>query len=468
MKTPHRQKLVSAAAITSVVAAFFVLLIVVFHREEKQRIAAESYALLETITASKQVLLSDWITDEIHDVSLIRKNKTLVELTNRFVEGQVDESSLVSVLNQIKLEHNYAELVFLNETGEYLASTNPALTFNDSIDRDILARALQTDSSYVSDIYRSSIDHRIYIDLVTVIRNEYGKPLGGIIFKIHPDKTIDKMLADYRITGYRGAVSLIRMQPNKQWMVYHPDSSFSTNLTCWKPLPVRFKNDPFDVHHRLVRVSSFPNSPWEVMVTLDDSKRNADLRASIILSGTLGFALVLIFFFGVWYFSFYREQDYAVKLGEKEDKLNMLTKKFQFSMDLLGEAVVITDAEGKLSYMNFAAEQLSGWKLTDVVGKPLDKQIPLMQEESGMPLLSVKNWFSGERAYNQDVPTYLINKAGSRIRVVCSLAPLQVDISKNVGLIIVLVKENRQQVTNQEPSDEIDSHFTTSKTDQKN
>lgn len=458
MKATQQLKLFTVVAITSVVAALFVVLIVVIHSEEKKRIAAESSALLESITHSRQLLLSDWFIDEIHDVSLISKNTNLVELTNRFVEGKSDESILIDALNQIKSEHDYADLVFLNEAGDYQVSTNPALTFNDSIDKDILAMALKTDSSYVSDIYRSSIDNKIYVDLVTVIRNAFGKPLGGIIFKIYSERTIDKFLIDWHMTGYRGLVSLIQQLPDKQWHVYKPDRVLGSNRSSWNPLPERFRNNPFNSHYPLVQVVNMPNSPWYLMVELDDSKRKADANASVILLSIVGVVSVLLFFVGLLLIAFFQEKKFTIKLREKENELEQTMNQFQFSMDMLGEAVVLTDDQGRIQYMNLAAELLSGWRLEDVKGKVLEEQIPLMQEESGLSLLNVRNWFSGESAYNQFVAAYLMNKAGSRIRVVCSLAPLKGVKSDRKGLVLVLIKDNRKQNT-PDPSDSIEIEF---------
>jgi len=417
-------------------------LIVVLNREEKRRVDAESNALLETLISSKQELLSDWFSDEIDDVSLIVKSPSLIQLTSRYVEGSADVLALVAAYNQIRFEHNYAELVFLNEAGEYLASTNPALTFNDSIDRDILAQALKYDSSFVSDIYRSSIDHRIYIDLVTVIRNAYGKPLGGIIFKIHAEKSIDKFLTDWQMESYKCKVSLIQQQSDKKWHVYHPDSSNASTQPCWQPLSKRLRNDPSSPRHRFVRVCKLSHTPWDLMAELDNSKRKAEINTSITISGMIGALSLLIFFFGLLYLAYKQEKIYSKRFREKENALDLIKNQFQFSMDMLSEAIIFTDAQGAIRYMNLAAEMLSGWKLVDIEGKPLEKQIPLMQEESGMSLLNVKNWFSGERAYNQDVAAYLINKAGIQIPVICSLAPLQRDQPDSDGLIVVFTTKD--------------------------
>lgn len=453
MKAAPHYKLYVVAAITSLIAACFVLLIAVFHREENKRLAAESNALLESVTSLKEASLSNWFLDELNDVGLVIKSPGFVELISRYVEGKSKESTLVDAFNQIKSEHDFAELVFLNESGEYLTSTNPALTFNDSIDRNMLEMALKTDSGYVSDIYRSSIDHHLYVDFVSVIRNTYGKPLGGIIFKVHTESVIDKSLTDWEMASYRGEMSLIKQSSDKRWLYYQPRGLNSTSQSCWRPLPKRFGNNPLDRRHRLLRVVKLPHTPWYMMAELDNSKPKAEIGVAITHSIIMGAASVLILLAGLLYLSFYQEKKYTAKLRVKEKELEQINKQFQYSMDMLSEAVVLTDDQGLIQYMNLSAELFSGWKLEDLKGKPLDEQVPFLQEESGMPLLTIKNWFSGERAYNQNVAACLINKAGSRVPVICSLAPLKGGRPDSNGLIVILVRNNKKQTNPYEPLD---------------
>lgn len=445
MKNTTPNKLITISAISGLVAAFFALLIMVFNREEKKRINTESLALLEAVTASKKANLTHWMSDEINDVKLIIQNANLIELSHRFVKGDDDESILVDVFNQIKSEHDYAELVLLSETGDYLTSTNQALTFNDSIDQQMLVMAFATDSCYVSDIYRSSIDNRVYIDLVSILRNDYGKAFAGIIFKIYAEETVDQLLSDWQMVGYRGIVSLIQQLPDEKWIMYKPDSLLVTNHALWKPLPMRLRNDPFNPHNKLTRVIDLPNTSWSLMVEMDNSKRKAAISVSITMVSIISVISVLIFFFSVFILANYQEKRYLIKLKERESDLDRMKNQFWFTMDLLSEAIVLTDENGLIQYMNLSAELQSGWKLEEVEGKLLEKQIPLLQEESGMPLLSIRNWFSGERAYNQNIASYLVDKSGVHKRVICSLAHLQGENHEIKGLVVVLVKGTEKQ-----------------------
>jgi PAS domain S-box-containing protein len=459
MKANPYQRFYAVIAITGLVAVFFVLFIVFFQREENKRLAKDSKALLESVTHSKRIVLSDWLQDEIHDVKLISKNSSFVELIERFVDGNAKEIDLLSFFNQIKSEHGYAELVLLNEKGEHTASTNPALTFNDSIDKDIFAKALATDSCYVTDIFRSSIDQNVYIDLVTVIRNAFGRPLGGLIFKIHAEETIDKILIDENITGYKCLVSLIQQQPDEKWVIYKPDSTLAFNQEGWRPLPARFRNNPFHPQYRLVRLVEMANTPWYLMVELDNSQRKAENSTFLVITSLLGVFSVLLFLVGLLIIVYNQEKKYYHKLKSKDGELEQFKKQYFFTMDILGESVFITDNQGLIQYMNLSAELLSGWSLKDVIGKPLDKEISLLQEETGLPLLNVRNWFSGEPAYHQYMAANLVNKEGAYIRVICSLAPIEGKNSENDGLAVVLFKNDTNVINAPEPSERIKNGF---------
>jgi PAS domain S-box-containing protein len=51
----------------------------------------------------------------------------------------------------------------------------------------------------------------------------------------------------------------------------------------------------------------------------------------------------------------------------------------------IADAVIFTDADGHVTYLNAAAESLVGWSLSEADGRPLDRVFPLAHEETRQP-----------------------------------------------------------------------------------
>ena len=55
-------------------------------------------------------------------------------------------------------------------------------------------------------------------------------------------------------------------------------------------------------------------------------------------------------------------------------------------MASIGDAVIATDTQGSVTFLNPAAEALTGWPLADAVGQPLAEVFHIINEQSRQPV----------------------------------------------------------------------------------
>jgi PAS domain S-box-containing protein len=104
----------------------------------------------------------------------------------------------------------------------------------------------------------------------------------------------------------------------------------------------------------------------------------------------------------------------------------------------IGDAVIVTDEMVMVRLINPAAERVTGWSEQEAMGKSLLELAP-MEDEAGNPL-------TGEmikRAFGQGVAVpiagaLLVRRSGPRLKVEGSLAPVQDDRRRWLGLVAVL------------------------------
>ena len=119
----------------------------------------------------------------------------------------------------------------------------------------------------------------------------------------------------------------------------------------------------------------------------------------------------------------------------------------QVTLQSIGDAVISTDAEGRIEYINPVAESLTAWSLQEARGRPISEVLNLVNEITrepiDNPLLCVLG--RGESGPPADHPV-LITRAGQEVAIQESAAPICDRQGRVIGAVIVfhdVTKERR-------------------------
>src|SRR6185437_15415073 len=105
----------------------------------------------------------------------------------------------------------------------------------------------------------------------------------------------------------------------------------------------------------------------------------------------------------------------------------------QITLQSIGDGVVTTDAESVIDYINPVAEELTGWRLEDAMGRPVEEVFRAFHEETCEPLenpLSVS--IRRIRPIKSVRPMLLIRRDGNELYVESTAAPIR-DGAGHVG-----------------------------------
>ena len=112
----------------------------------------------------------------------------------------------------------------------------------------------------------------------------------------------------------------------------------------------------------------------------------------------------------------------------------------QLALDSLAEAIITTDVEGRITFMNPAAEQLAGLSSEQVLGSKLDEVIGLV-DETDRRLLSdpVRAAVTGGAPVNLSRRTLLVSRANGLERSIeLSASPIRNETKEIVGAVVLL------------------------------
>ncbi|MER2545305.1 MAG: EAL domain-containing protein [Candidatus Accumulibacter phosphatis] len=204
---------------------------------------------------------------------------------------------------------------------------------------------------------------------------------------------------------------------------------------------VRRAHDPagdglYDVEHRIIR----PNGEIRWLVTRSQTFFAGDGEARHKVR-TVGADLDIT----------ERKLAEQLLLQEKE--------RAQVTLHSIGDAVITTDANGMVEYLNPIAEKLTGWPVEDAAGQPLARVFCIANEETG-ELVSdpVARCIQEGRIIGLANHTCLLSRSGQEYAIQDSAAPIRAPTGEVFGAVLVFsdITETRQltrQITHEATHD---------------
>lgn len=115
------------------------------------------------------------------------------------------------------------------------------------------------------------------------------------------------------------------------------------------------------------------------------------------------------------------------------------------TLDSIGDAVIVTDAEGRITRMNGVAESLTGWSLEEARGQAIEKVMLLVdnvrRDTVPMPVRQALSLGEVVQLANH---TKLLRRDGSEIHIADSAAPIREADGRITGVVMVCRDVNRE------------------------
>jgi PAS domain S-box-containing protein len=129
--------------------------------------------------------------------------------------------------------------------------------------------------------------------------------------------------------------------------------------------------------------------------------------------------------------------DLALSKHQVESKLRRIERWFGAAIKSIGDAVITTDEEAHISFLNPVAEALLGWKLDETVGRPLEQVFHIKPGDSGSPASPVRRTPNERVTFTFPRHTTLLARDGTAIPIECSAAPVRNDQATIIGSVLV-------------------------------
>ncbi len=110
----------------------------------------------------------------------------------------------------------------------------------------------------------------------------------------------------------------------------------------------------------------------------------------------------------------------------------------EVTLHSIGDAVITTDAQELVEYLNPAAEDLTGWPLAEAKGRPLAEILRLVDESTKQPAESpLRRALAEARVVSFESNTALLRRDETVVAIEDSAAPIRDDSGKVIGGVLV-------------------------------
>jgi len=171
----------------------------------------------------------------------------------------------------------------------------------------------------------------------------------------------------------------------------------------------------------------------EELLKLRTQKTNQSVARSMstIFTGTLLSISMLMFCFGL----LQRE------LSERKKAQEALAKSEKWlstTLASIGDAVIATNMNGTVAFMNSVAQSLTGWSQAEATGKSMDLVFDIVNKDTRRPVENpAKKVFREGKIVGLADHTLLLSKNGKEFDIEDSAAPILTDAGERFGVVLV-------------------------------
>lgn len=130
------------------------------------------------------------------------------------------------------------------------------------------------------------------------------------------------------------------------------------------------------------------------------------------------------------------------------EALNQARQNLATTLRSIGDAVITTDLQSRVLFMNPVAETLTGWPFGEAAGKPITEVLPLVNEETRQ---AVENPAVRVMRNGQTVGlanhTVLITRSGREVPIADSGAPIRAEGGRITGAVMVFRDQSEERLS---------------------
>ena len=433
-----------------------------YYQKEKRNHVSQKFNELHTVSSLKSDQLSLWLEERNSEVNFFSVNNPYPEIIKSILNKNAEQKKdLRNALSRIMTNSRYENIYILDSQGSIVFSQDTNFTVVDQVTKEYASEVIDNGKIVIKDFYYCQTHQKIHFEIFAPVRDEKQNIIASIVFRINPSDFLYKLIAEspapdlsketYIVKKYGDSaliLSELRHIDNSKLQVSVPLSK--TEVTAVKAV-MGYDGILEGIDYRGVNVFSdirkVEGTDWFIITEID----NKELFAELNKQSAWYFSTIILFIFliaAVISWSYHRRQRNQYKeLLEKRLQLFRTQEEFGAILYSIGDGVISTDQVGKVRHMNPVAENLTGWKESEALGKPIEEVFIIENEENRLKVENpVQKVLREGKIVGLANHTVLISRNGHDTPISNSGAPIKDNDGKILGTIMVFNDQTEERM----------------------
>ncbi|MDR3570143.1 MAG: PAS domain S-box protein [Syntrophobacteraceae bacterium] len=452
------------------VALILTLLLLVFgggwfYHVQKDTLQQEMEANLSAVARLKVRQIAAWREDRLADAAVLMEDPGFIREVARLKANpdHEDGREIRAFFESLSKHYDYADIALVDPDGRVRLSLSGQTEVNGPC-ASALANALRDGKPVLTDLQREvqTAPARLFV-IAPLFTGEKPnlKAVGAVILVCDASHYLYPLIQSWPTPSRTAETLLVRREGDEVLFLndlrHRPDTALKlriplsrTNVPAVRAV-LGFEGVMMGKDYRGVDVVSVlmpvPDSPWFMVAKMDTAEifsawRFRSVLILALLTGLTGFTIVL----GLVFRQREQRRHYR-ELYRSELALRKSVERHSITLKAIGDAVIATDALGRVELLNSVAQTLTGWSDEEARGRPIEEIFRIINEytrgEVENPVARVLREGITVGLANH---TLLIAKDGVERPIADSGAPIRVDGDTITGVVLVFRDQSGERM----------------------
>ena len=427
-----------------------------YYDAQHESLRHQAEAELQAIARLKVDQIVGWRTERSGDAGMITASPFLCDAMLRWLDDPTPEltGDLLLRFHSLEAYDDYCNVMLLDASGAIRLTLHKSANLDEGR-METVEKAWAQRRPVLSDIESGTAELPPHIDVVAPLFVDgatAGAPAGAIVLQADARSFLYPLLQSWPTPSRSAETLLVRRDGDDVLFLnelrHRSDTAFQLRI------PVQQANLPAVMaitgatgvvqgrDYRGVEVLAVllpvPGTTWYMVSKVDAADALADWRERSILLLLVFSVLVVVVVasvVAVWQRlakAHYRE------LYESERARIAGEERYQATLLSVGDGVVTTDTEARVTLLNPVAEQLTGWTRAEAAGRPLDEVFRIINEDTRATVESpVQRTLREGAIVGLANHTLLISRDGAERAIADSSAPVRDEEGNLSGVVLV-------------------------------
>ncbi len=402
---------------------------------------------LESIAELKIDQLESWRQERTLDASVISRSALIVASVKEYI--RTGSPALAADLKQrvdwLFTNKEYVTVFFTNTAGVSILGTPETSSCLDPILTGMIKNVLTSREITHSNFYFCREHNSIHYDILAPLTDQNGAVIAMMVIRVAPDRYLYPYIQLWPGSSRSSETLIIKREADSVVFLnelrHKKNTALSLRISITRKDVVAVMSalgktgfaEAVDYREVpvLIYTAPVPGSDWFLVAKIDRDEVFRDIYFfSWVAAGFAVFVLLAVLFGLFWLYHLNQRNIYRKNCEVEQTHRTVLQS--------IGDAVITTDKQGNISFMNPVAEKLTGWSYAEALKKPFDSIFSLIDEETQQQRVTpVAEVLNSEKPVMLEGNILLLTKSNSLIPVADSCSPVFDENNKITGTVLV-------------------------------